>query len=190
MNNEIKFDENRFKSLIDDFCESLGLSKSDIIEIDSSKMEFAYRKYYRYKHNKTLPFFFIELHNESTELLIDSKEKGKSKIYEFYDDETLEALKEIIHKSLKNQFEYLKNQIVYKDDRTTIIIRDDDLDASKTLMYLYYENKKFTATKYNGKISLSPYDMSNNECEVYFKAIEKYFIKNNEHIKKEMEESK
>lgn len=190
MNNEIQFDENIFKSLIDDFCEFLGLSESDIIEIDSSKREFAYRKYYRYKLNKTLPFFFIELHNGSTELLIDCKEKGKSKIYEFYDDETLEALKEIIHKSLKNQFEYLKSQIVYKDDRTTIIIRENDLDKSETLMYLYYENKKFSVSKRNGKISLSPYDMSNNECEFYLKAIEKYFIKNNEHIEKETEESK
>jgi hypothetical protein len=57
-------------------------------------------------------------------------------------------------------------------------------------MYLYYENKKFSASKRNGEISLSPYDMSNNECEFYLKAIEKYFIKNNEHIEKETEESK
>lgn len=149
-----QIDPERFTQLLEDFTTELGIDTFDLdVELDS-KDEYCLRKDFRYRKNKSLPFFLIKLYERSTALIIDTL--GGSKIYEWHDDETYEALHPLIIKTLKKSFGELQGQIVHDAvSGSTVVVRPSTFDEEETLLYLQCDDGSYSATLKDGKILLS-----------------------------------
>ena len=171
-NNEI--DPKRFDILLDDFAKELDIPISDLAETINSYNDFYWRKDYRYIKNDTLPFFLIELYTDSTKILVDKE--GKPSIYEYHDEETFKALRPLIIKAIKDRFDFLKKQIVYQDEYTRVIVRENFLDKKETLLYLSFKGEEYTASAKDGKISVTPYSMTLDALSVYMNVVENFLF--------------
>lgn len=171
-------DSERFDKLLSEFAEVLDVPVSDFVEDGYNREdEYNWRKDYRYKDNQTLPFFLIDLYERCTRLVIDTT--SGSKVYVWHDDETLEALKPLILKTLTKGFEALKEQIVYKasEKELSIIVRPNFLDEKETLLYFQYKGKEYTASAKGGEIDLTlTHSMAPDVCVEYMHAVEKYLV--------------
>lgn len=169
-----KIDHKRFNILLDDFAKELDIPISDLAETNDFKNDFHRHKDFRYIKNDTLPFFFIELYTDSTKILVDKE--GKPSIYEYHDEETFKALRPLIIKAIKDRFEFLKEQIVYQDEYTRVIVRENVLDKKETLLYLYFKGKDYAASAKDGKISITPYSITPDALSVYMNVVEKFLF--------------
>ena len=171
-NNEI--DSKRFDILLDDFAKELDIPISDLAETNGFKNDFRRRKDYRYIKNDTLPFFLIELYTDSTKILVDKE--GKPSFYEYHDEETFKALRPLIIKAIKDRFEFLKKQIVYQDEYTRVIVRENFLDEKETLLYLSFKGEEYTASAKDGEISVTLYSVTLDALSVYMNVVEKFLF--------------
>lgn len=170
-------DSKRFDRLLSEFAKVLGVSVADFVEDRYDREgEYNWRRDYRYKDNQTLPFFLIDLYERCTRLVIDTA--SGSKVYEWHDDETLEALRPLILKTLRKGFETLKNQIACQvsEKELSVIVRPSFLDEKEILMYFQYKGKEYSANTKDGEIGFSAYRLPPDACVEYMHAVEKYLV--------------
>lgn len=148
-----QIDPKRFTQLLADFSKALEIPMTAFVEQSSCRDAYYLRKDFRYKRNQTLPFFLIELYEHSTELIVDTL--AGSKIYEWHDDETYEALRPVILKTLRQSFGELAGQIAHEaTSGSTVIVRPSSLEQGKVLLYLQRGDTSYSAELKDGKVSL------------------------------------
>lgn len=170
-------DSKRFDELLSEFAEVLSVPVADFVKDRyDCEDEYNWRRGYRYKDNQTLPFFLIDLYKRCTGLVIDTA--SGPKVYEWHDDETLEALRPLILKTLRKSFETLKNQIACQvsEKELSVIVRPNFLDEKEILLYFQYKGKEYSANMKDGEISFSAYHLSPDACVEYMHAVEKYLV--------------
>lgn len=167
-------DSRRFEELWADFAAALGAPVSDFVEERDYEQDYSWRKDYRYTENQTLPFLLIDLYERCTKVVIDTMDGPR--VYEWYDSETLETLRPLIHRTLKKSFEELRSQIVYKDGDTKVIVRPGTISKEATLLYLWYKGEQYSAEVKDGRVRLNVYDMPPDILTVYMRTVEKYLV--------------
>ncbi len=124
---------------------------------------------YRYRWNDTRPIVLIRVYGEQHYVVVTGK-----KCYDITDDEIYGALKPLIIKKVKAEYDMACTDIAYRDDEMSVILHGDD--PRELWMFVRKGDERYSATYYakSDRVSLGMVPLE--FMARYMELVKEYFL--------------